>query len=61
MRKKYPGLQVAGVECPELGFEKDQTAVLIATLNVPDLEKLSRVMARIESVRDVIAVQREGR
>jgi len=40
--------------------QKDQTALLSATLNVPDLEKLSRVMARIESVRDVFSVQREA-
>jgi len=39
---------------------KDQTALLSATINVPDLEKLSRVMARIEGVRDVFNVQRES-
>ena len=33
-----------------VSLQKDQTAILSATLNVPDLEKLSRVMARIESV-----------
>jgi GTP pyrophosphokinase len=44
-----------------VSLQKDQTAVLSATLLVPDLEKLSRVMARIESVRDVFSVQRESR
>ncbi|MPZ14732.1 MAG: RelA/SpoT family protein [Chloroflexi bacterium] len=38
--------------------QKDQTAVLTTTVEVPDLEHLSRVMARIEGVRDVFNVQR---
>ena len=43
-----------------VAVQKDQTAVVSATLSVPDLEKLSRVMARIEGVRDVFNVQREA-
>jgi GTP pyrophosphokinase len=39
--------------------QNDQVAVLTATLDVQDLEKLSRVMARVESVRDVFSVQRD--
>jgi len=42
-----------------VGVQKDQTAVVSATLEVPDLEKLSHVMARIEGVRDVFSVQRD--
>jgi GTP pyrophosphokinase len=43
-----------------LVLQKDQTAIVSATVDVPDLEKLSRLMARIESVRDVQSVRREG-
>ncbi len=39
--------------------QKGQTAVLSTTVDVPDLEKLSRLMARIENVRDVLSVRRE--
>jgi GTP pyrophosphokinase len=42
-----------------VSVQRDQTALLTATLDVPDLEKLSRVMARIENVRDVFSVQRD--
>ncbi|MSQ24154.1 MAG: bifunctional (p)ppGpp synthetase/guanosine-3',5'-bis(diphosphate) 3'-pyrophosphohydrolase [Chloroflexi bacterium] len=42
-----------------VSVQKDHTAVLIASMDVPSLEKLSRVMARIEAVRDVLSVQRE--
>jgi GTP diphosphokinase / guanosine-3',5'-bis(diphosphate) 3'-diphosphatase len=42
-----------------VSVQKDQTALLTATLDVPDLEKLSRVMARIENVREVFSVQRD--
>lgn len=42
-----------------VAVQKDQTAILIATLDVPSLEKLSHAMARIESIRDVFSVQRE--
>jgi GTP pyrophosphokinase len=42
-----------------VSVQKGQTAVLTATLDVPDLEKLSRVMARIETVRDVFSVRRD--
>ena len=42
-----------------VSVQKDQTAVLNVTLDVPDLDKLSHIMARIESVRDVFSVQRE--
>ena len=42
-----------------VAVQKDQTAILIATMDVPTLEKLSRVMARIEGLRDVFSVQRE--
>jgi GTP pyrophosphokinase len=41
-------------------MQKDHTAVVSATVDVPDLEKLSRLMARIESIRDVLSVRREG-
>ncbi len=40
--------------------DKERTAVVTATVDVPDLEKLSRLMARVESVRDVISVRREA-
>ena len=42
-----------------VSVQRDQTAVLITSMDVPSLEKLSRVMARIEAVRDVVSVQRE--
>ena len=42
-----------------VSVQKGQTAVLTATMDVPDLEKLSRVMARIETVRDVFSVRRD--
>ncbi|MBM2810419.1 MAG: (p)ppGpp synthetase SpoT/RelA [Chloroflexi bacterium] len=38
---------------------KDQTALVTASMDVPDLEKLSRVMARIQSVRDIFSVERD--
>jgi GTP pyrophosphokinase len=41
-------------------LQKDHTAVVSATVDVPDLEKLSRLMARVESVRDVLSVRREA-
>jgi len=42
-----------------VALQKDQTAILSATVDVPDLVKLSRLMARIENVRDVLSVRRE--
>lgn len=42
-----------------VSVQKDQTALLTATLDVPNLEKLSRLMTRIEGVRDVLSVQRD--
>jgi GTP pyrophosphokinase len=41
-------------------LQKDHTAVVSATVDVPDLEKLSRLMARVEGVRDVLSVRREA-
>ncbi|MEA2640251.1 MAG: diphosphokinase / guanosine-3,5-bis(diphosphate) 3-diphosphatase, partial [Chloroflexota bacterium] len=48
-------LSISGLN---VAVQRDQTAVLTATLNVPDIEKLSRVMARIQGVRDVLSVER---
>src|SRR5581483_7112586 len=42
-----------------VGVQRDQTAVVTATVNVPGLEKLSRVMARIGTIRNVLDVQRD--
>ena len=39
----------------------DRTATVNATLNVTSVEQLSRVLARLESVRDVFSVHRDGR
>jgi GTP pyrophosphokinase len=38
---------------------KDQTATVWATVEVSGLDKLSRVLSRLEGVRDVFSVQRE--
>jgi guanosine-3',5'-bis(diphosphate) 3'-pyrophosphohydrolase len=39
----------------------DRTATINATLNVTSLEQLSRVLSRLEAVRDVFEVMREAR
>jgi len=39
----------------------DRTATISATLNVTSVEQLSRVLSKIESVRDVFEVTRDGR
>jgi (p)ppGpp synthase/HD superfamily hydrolase len=38
---------------------KDQTATVWATVEVPRLDRLSRIMSRLESIRDVFNVVRE--
>ena len=37
----------------------DHTAVVTATLQVPSVAQLARVMSRIETLKDVISVQRD--
>ncbi|HEX8969587.1 MAG TPA: ACT domain-containing protein, partial [Chloroflexota bacterium] len=39
--------------------DKDQTATVWATVEVPRLDRLSRIMSRLESIRDVFNVMRE--
>ena len=39
----------------------DKTATVNATLQVTSIEQLSRVLARLESIRDVFSVHRDGR
>ena len=39
----------------------DKTATVNATLQVTSVEQLSRVLAKLESVRDVFTVSRDGR
>jgi GTP pyrophosphokinase len=39
----------------------DKTAVVNATLQVTSIEQLSRVLAKLEGVRDVLSVSRDGR
>jgi guanosine-3',5'-bis(diphosphate) 3'-pyrophosphohydrolase len=39
----------------------DKTATVNATLQVTSVEQLSRVLARLESIRDVFSVHRDGR
>jgi GTP pyrophosphokinase len=39
----------------------DKTATVNATLHVTSVEQLSRVLARLEGVRDVFSVHRDGR
>jgi GTP pyrophosphokinase len=39
----------------------DKTASVNATLQVTSVEQLSRVLARIEGIRDVFSVHRDGR
>jgi len=39
----------------------DKTATMNATLQVTSVEQLSRVLAKLESVRDVFSVSRDGR
>ena len=43
------------------GANPDKTATVNATLQVTSVEQLSRVLARLESVRDVFSVHRDGR
>jgi GTP diphosphokinase / guanosine-3',5'-bis(diphosphate) 3'-diphosphatase len=50
------GISMTGMN---VSVQRDQTALFVASMDVPSLEKLSRVMARIEAVRDVMSVQRE--
>ena len=38
---------------------KDQTATVWTTVEVPRLDRLSRIMSRLESIRDVFNVVRE--
>jgi GTP pyrophosphokinase len=39
----------------------DKTAVVNAVLQVTSVEQLSRVLAKLERVRDVFSVSRDGR
>jgi len=39
----------------------DKTATVNATLQVTSVEQLSRVLGKLESVRDVFTVSRDGR
>ena len=39
----------------------DKTATVNATLQVTSVEQLSRVLAKLEGVRDVFSVHRDGR
>ena len=39
----------------------DKSATVNATLQVASVEQLSRVLAKLESVRDVFTVSRDGR
>jgi (p)ppGpp synthase/HD superfamily hydrolase len=39
----------------------DKTATVNATLSVTSVEQLSRVLAKLEGVRDVFSVHRDGR
>jgi len=41
--------------------QPDKTAVVNAVMQVTSVEQLSRVLARLESVRDVFSVSRDGR
>ncbi len=42
-----------------VGVSPDQTAVVTATLQVQSVSQLARVMSRIETLKDVISVQRD--
>jgi GTP pyrophosphokinase len=44
-----------------IGTHPDATATISATLKVTSLEQLSRVLTRIERIRDVTSVSREAR
>jgi GTP diphosphokinase / guanosine-3',5'-bis(diphosphate) 3'-diphosphatase len=50
-------INISGIS---LNLQKDHTAVVSATVDVLGLEQLSRLMARIEGVRDVLSVRREA-
>ena len=42
-----------------VGVTPDHTAVVTATLQVASVSQLARVMSRIETLKDVISVQRD--
>ena len=44
-----------------IGTHPDGTATISATLKVTSLEQLSRVLTKIERIRDVTSVTREAR
>ena len=42
-----------------VGVTPDHTAVVTATIQVHSVSQLARVMSRIETLKDVISVQRD--
>ncbi len=44
-----------------IGTHPDGTAIISATLKVTSLDQLSRVLTKIERIRDVTTVTREAR
>jgi (p)ppGpp synthase/HD superfamily hydrolase len=42
-----------------VGVTADHTAVVTATIQVHSVSQLARVMSRIETLKDVISVQRD--
>jgi (p)ppGpp synthase/HD superfamily hydrolase len=44
-----------------IGTHPDGTAAISATLKVTSLQQLSKVLARIERIRDITSVTREAR
>jgi (p)ppGpp synthase/HD superfamily hydrolase len=44
-----------------IGTHSDGTATITATLKVTSLQQLSKVLGRIERIRDITSVTREAR
>ena len=43
----------------QVGVTPDHTAVVTATIQIHSVSQLARVMSRIETLKDVISVQRD--
>jgi GTP diphosphokinase / guanosine-3',5'-bis(diphosphate) 3'-diphosphatase len=48
------------ISAASVTVHKDRTATLTATLEIANIDRLARVLARIEGIRDVFSVTRDG-
>jgi GTP pyrophosphokinase len=48
------------ISAASVAVHKDRTATLTATLEVAGIDRLARILAKIEGIRDVFSVTRDG-